>query len=278
MLCTSCVQRRLGAFQIRLNLSPTPPFNSCAMLDLFAEIRSVLERERDWYGATFVPDDVRREPEITTIPLVPDIVQTPYYQRFNARIVEEHPAKTTYALDALAHVSARQTWPGAAVQHVWSTGNPSSDFMILGEMPAPEDEAAGAPFSGKAGELLEKMLTAIQFPRESVYATTILKRRMLDAGTPRAAAIAAALPVLWQEIALVQPKILLCFGTAPAQLLLHSSANNIETLRKQDLELNGIPFVVSYPPSVLMEQATYKRPAWEDLKKVRRFFDALPAG
>ena len=159
-------------------------------------------------------------------------------------------------------------------QAVFGVGNPEADWMVIGEAPGAEEDRRGEPFVGRAGQLLDAMLRAIGLSRETnVYIANILKSRPPGNRDPRPEEIAACLPYLHRQIALVRPRLLLAVGRIAAQNLLQTDLP-LGRLRGRVHpygELN-VPLVVTYHPAYLLRSPADKRKAWEDLKFARSVF------
>ncbi len=160
-----------------------------------------------------------------------------------------------------------------ATQPVPGVGDPSAEVMIVGEAPGEKEDLTGEPFVGPAGELLNKILGAIQLSRETVYICNVLKHRPPGNRNPMPEEVRACAPFLQRQIDLVQPKIIIAFGTFAAQSLLGSKLG-IGKLRQQLHWYQGIPLVATYHPAALLRNEAWKRPTWEDVKLARRVLDA----
>ena len=165
-------------------------------------------------------------------------------------------------------------------QGVLGVGPKRSDWLVVGEAPGAEEDRRGEPFVGAAGQLLDAMLRAIGLDRSSnVYIANILKSRPPNNRDPRPEEVAACLPYLVRQIALLQPKLILAVGRIAAQNLLGTEAP-LGRLRGQVHrfgELNT-PLVVTYHPAYLLRTPADKRKAWEDLKFARNLFRQLTQG
>lgn len=157
---------------------------------------------------------------------------------------------------------------------VFGTGDPQANLMLIGEAPGREEDLEGAPFVGAAGKLLDKMLAAINFKREDIFIANILKCRPPENRDPQPDEIEACKPHLLQQIKLIQPKIICALGRISAQVLLQTKSA-LGQLRGKFHDFNGIKFLVTYHPAALLRYQQYKRPAWEDLKLLRREYDNL---
>jgi DNA polymerase len=160
-----------------------------------------------------------------------------------------------------------------ATRPVPGVGNPNADVMVVGEAPGEQEDLTGQPFVGPAGELLTKILGAIQLSRDAVYICNVLKHRPPGNRNPMPDEVRACAPFLQRQIDLVQPKLILAFGTFAAQSLLGTKLG-VGKLRQQLHWYQGIPLVATYHPAALLRNEAWKRPTWEDLKLARRILDA----
>lgn len=155
---------------------------------------------------------------------------------------------------------------------VFGEGDRDADLLVVGEAPGYEEDRQGRPFVGPAGKLLDKMLAAIGFRRDEVFICNVLKCRPPENRDPVADEVAVCRPYLRQQVELVAPKAICAFGRFAAQTLLASEAS-LGRLRGARHEFMGIPVVVTYHPAALLRNQQWKRPAWEDLKLLRRIYD-----
>ena len=186
-----------------------------------------------------------------------------------------------HSLEAIAAAVAgcrRCPLYATAINPVPGTGNPDADFMIVGEAPGANEDAQGVPFVGQAGQLLTKIIEAINLRRDDVFIANVLKHRPPGNRNPLPEEVAACSPYLVRQIELVRPKVLLALGTFAAQTLLETKLT-IGKLRAQEHRYNGVPLVVTYHPAALLRNPAWKRPTWEDVQLARRILDrALAAG
>ena len=165
-----------------------------------------------------------------------------------------------------------------AINPVPGAGNPDADFMIVGEAPGANEDAQGVPFVGQAGQLLTKIIEAINLRRDDVFIANVLKHRPPGNRNPLPEEVTACSPYLVRQIELVRPKVLLALGTFAAQTLLETKLT-IGKLRGQEHRYYGVPLVVTYHPAALLRNPAWKRPTWEDVQLARRILDrALAAG
>lgn len=161
----------------------------------------------------------------------------------------------------------------AAQNCVFSDGHPSARVMIIGEAPGRDEDRAGRPFVGRAGQLLDKMLAAIHLDRLSdqaqsaAYITNVLPWRPPQNRTPTHDEIAMFLPFLQRHIELIAPEVIMVMGNTPCQALLGRSG--ITRLRGTWAQVQGIPVLPSFHPAYLLRNPAAKRDAWADLLALR---------
>lgn len=155
-------------------------------------------------------------------------------------------------------------------------GNPHADFVCVGEAPGQTEDETGRPFVGAAGELLTKILVAIQLPRDEIFVCNVLKHRPPGNRDPQPDEVRACAPFLTRQLELLQPKVILALGTFAAQTLLNTQTA-LGKLRGQVHRYQNIPLIVTYHPSALLRNASWKRPAWDDVRLARRILDAARA-
>ena len=156
---------------------------------------------------------------------------------------------------------------------VFGSGNRHAQLMVIGEAPGATEDEEGLPFVGAAGQLLTKMLLAIQLPREQVYIANILKCRPPNNRDPKPDEVATCTPYLQRQIALIQPKLILALGRIAAQYLLKTT-QSLASLRGTVHDYQGTPLQVTYHPAYLLRTPQDKRKAWEDLQQVQQFLVA----
>lgn len=160
-------------------------------------------------------------------------------------------------------------------QLVFGVGNPNADLMIIGEAPGAEEDKQGEPFVGKAGQLLDKILDAINFKREDVYIANILKHRPPNNRNPKPEERERSLPFLLRQIDLIDPKLILSVGKVSAQTLLDKKSS-LSSMRGQFHTFRGkYELLATYHPAALLRHAKWKRPTWEDVQLLRKRYDEL---
>lgn len=163
---------------------------------------------------------------------------------------------------------------------VFGEGNPSADLMFVGEAPGADEDKQGVPFVGLAGQLLDKIILAMGFPRQQVFIANVLKCRPdTPPGSsgnrpPTREEMATCLPYLREQIALVKPRVIVALG-AVAMKGLFGEPCSIGSARGRWHDLNGIPVMPTFHPAYLLRnQATSeKRKVWEDMLCVLEFLE-----
>lgn len=191
------------------------------------------------------------------------------------RAIFDDPAFKLDSIEAIAETVATCTrcpLYATAKHSVPGTGNPSADFMIVGEAPGANEDEQGVPFVGLAGQLLTKIIGAINLSRDDVFIANVLKHRPPGNRNPLPEEVAACSPYLVRQIELVRPKVILALGTFAAQTLLETKTT-IGKLRGQIHRYYGVPLIVTYHPAALLRNPAWKRPTWEDVQLARRILD-----
>lgn len=151
---------------------------------------------------------------------------------------------------------------------VFGSGDPDADLLFIGEGPGAAEDRQGLPFVGPAGELLTRIIEAIDLTRDQVYITNIVKCRPPGNRDPLPAEVAACRGYLERQIELVRPRIIVALGRVAAQTLLGNDLP-LGRLRGDWHRVAGVPTMVTYHPAALLRNVSLKRPVWEDMKRVR---------
>ncbi len=156
---------------------------------------------------------------------------------------------------------------------VFGEGNPNAELMFVGEAPGADEDASGRPFVGRAGQLLTKMIEAIDLKREDVYIANTLKSRPPGNRNPEPDETKACIPFAFRQIAAIRPKLIVTLGNPATQGLLETKVG-ITRIRGtfQDYPRDSaIKVLPTFHPAYLLRSPDKKREAWEDMKKVRAF-------
>jgi DNA polymerase len=201
----------------------------------------------------------------------------PPWERIDALVPDDAPYKDAESLDEVEEYLANTVLVPIDEDRenpVFGVGDPAADLVIIGEAPGRDEDKEGEPFVGRAGQLLDKILDAINFKREEVYITNILKSRPPRNRDPKADEVEAHLPILYKQLALIRPKIILAVGKVAGNTLLDRSSS-LSNLRDQEHDFYGTPLMVTYHPAALLRNSQWKRPTWEDVKLLRTRYDEL---
>jgi uracil-DNA glycosylase len=177
---------------------------------------------------------------------------------------------------AVASCTACSLYSGAK-NPVPGEGNPHAGFVCVGEAPGQTEDETGRPFVGAAGQLLTKILAAINLTREEVFICNVLKHRPPGNRNPAPDEIKACSPFLLRQLELLRPRVILALGTFASQTLLQTT-QPIGKLRGQVHRYYGVPLIVTYHPAALLRNPSWKRPTWEDVQLARRVFDSAASG
>lgn len=192
-------------------------------------------------------------------------------------IPPDHPARALNSLEEVSDYIASNVLveiDADRLNPVPGVGNPNADIMVIGEAPGADEDKQGEPFVGRAGQLLNKILEAIDFKREDVYIANILKSRPPNNRDPRPDEVAAHIPFLYRQIALIQPKLILCVGRQAGCGLLGKDVS-LASMRGTFHDFHGIELMVTYHPAALLRNPNWKRPTWEDVQLLRKRYDEL---
>ena len=153
---------------------------------------------------------------------------------------------------------------------VFGSGNPKASLMFIGEAPGADEDAQGLPFVGRAGQLLTKIIEAIEMRREDVYICNIIKCRPPQNRNPESDEIASCEPFLFRQIAAIKPKVICALGTYGAQTLLRTK-EPISRLRGYFIDYRGAKLMATFHPAYLLRNPQEKRRVWEDMQKIRDY-------
>jgi uracil-DNA glycosylase family 4 len=153
-------------------------------------------------------------------------------------------------------------------QIVFGVGNPEADLMFVGEAPGGDEDIQGIPFVGRAGQLLTKIIEAIDLERDDVYIANVIKCRPPGNRNPDPDEVDTCEPFLFRQIDVVKPKVIVALGTFAAKTLLRTQ-DPISRLRGRVYDYRGAKLIPTFHPAFLLRSPERKRDVWEDMKKVR---------
>lgn len=154
-------------------------------------------------------------------------------------------------------------------------GSLRAKVMFIGEAPGAEEDRLGRPFVGKAGQLLDKALKALDFSREkNFYICNICKCRPEKNRTPADDEAEACIPFLRNQVAIIKPKIIVCLGATSVKYIIDKHAK-ITSIRGTWFERKGYYIIATFHPAALLRDESKKRLFWEDLKKVKEKYEEI---
>ena len=227
------------------------------------ELRAHLE----YFGELGV-DGVRREPEwrsrveAAAVPEVPR-ASAPSAPSTGARIIS-----LTSIREDLGDCTRCKLHTLGRKQIVFGVGNPNADLMFVGEAPGADEDIKGEPFVGRAGQLLTKIIEAIDLKREDVYIANLIKCRPPDNRNPEPDEAEQCEPFLFQQIDSIKPKVIVALGKFAAQALLKTT-EPISKIRGREFTYRDAVLMPTYHPAYLLRTPSAKREVWEDMKRVR---------
>ena len=153
-------------------------------------------------------------------------------------------------------------------QVVFGVGNPEARLMFVGEAPGADEDEQGIPFVGRAGQLLTKIIEAIELRRDDVYIANVIKCRPPQNRNPEPDEVATCEPFLFQQIDAIKPTVIVALGKFGAQTLLRTD-DPISRLRGRVFDYRGAKLIPTFHPAYLLRNPGAKREVWEDMKLVR---------
>jgi uracil-DNA glycosylase family 4 len=158
---------------------------------------------------------------------------------------------------------------------VFGVGNVNPDIMFVGEGPGADEDEQGEPFVGRAGQLLNNMITAMGIKREDVYIANVVKCRPPGNRTPENDECDTCSPFLLRQIEVIQPKVIVALGATAAKTLLAVN-DSMGNLRGRWYDFKGSRLAVTYHPSYLLRDPRQKKEAWKDLQMVMKYLGLTP--
>lgn len=185
-------------------------------------------------------------------------------------------SKTLADLDSKINGCTKCRLAKGRTKFVFGVGNPKAKLMFIGEAPGRDEDLKGEPFVGRAGQLLDKILAAINFKREEVYIANMVKCRPPENRAPETDEMDTCHPYLLKQIELIKPQIICCLGRISGQYLLQTK-EALGKLRGKIHDYHGIKLLVTYHPAALLRYPEYKKDTWEDMKLLRKEYEKLSA-
>lgn len=204
-------------------------------------------------------------------PVVPDPTPKPNNQAFLPGVKREaaFPEIDDYlSLKEGANACSACRLRSTCQRVVFGSGDPRAKIMFVGEGPGRDEDLQGEPFVGKAGQLLDKILTAADFQRPNVYICNVVKCRPPENRLPNPDEIKECSRFLEAQIRIIKPRIIVCLGSLASQVVIDPKAR-ITQIRGRWFTRQGINIMATFHPAALLRNPSYKRPTWEDFKLIR---------
>lgn len=152
---------------------------------------------------------------------------------------------------------------------IFGEGNPNAEIFLVGEAPGANEDRDGRPFIGKSGQLLDNILTACGFTRQQhVFISNIVRCRPPNNRVPTNREVETCIPYLFEQIDLVNPKIIITLGATSTRKLLKDDSCKITAIRGNWIQWNNRLLMPVYHPAALLRNPNLKKETWEDFKKV----------
>jgi len=158
---------------------------------------------------------------------------------------------------------------------VFGEGNETARLMLIGEGPGADEDRLGRPFVGAAGQLLDRILAAVDITREEVYIANVVKCRPPGNRVPSAEEAAACLPWLFRQLEIVRPAVIVLLGATAYKCLIGGSAGITTARGKWLTTKSGIAVMPTYHPAALLRNPHWKKPVWEDFQQVKERYQAV---
>lgn len=162
---------------------------------------------------------------------------------------------------------------------VFGEGNPDASVIFVGEAPGKEEDFSGRPFVGRSGKLLRQMLSAININPHDQYIANILKCRPPNNRKPTMEEMAECRKFIIKQIDIIEPELIVCLGKTAAEGFFpdktDESVTNLRSISKQinELQFQGIPVIVTYHPSALLQSPKWRPLAAEDFRFIQKLYD-----
>ena len=158
---------------------------------------------------------------------------------------------------------------------VFGVGNVNAELMFVGEGPGADEDAQGEPFVGRAGQLLNNMISAMGIKREDVYIANVVKCRPPQNRTPEKDECDTCSPFLMRQIDVIKPKVIVALGAVAAKNLLAVN-DSMANLRGRWYDFRNTKLLVTYHPAYLLRDPRQKKEAWKDLQMAMKYLGLKP--
>lgn len=248
-----------------------------------ARTKKYIEQQQAMFGDTrYTAETPAEQPQATAEPtsadetiventIVPKPVEASTGRTEHKEETWEHALTLDVMQELIQDCKKCRLWE-TRTKLVFGTGNPNADIMVIGEAPGADEDASGKPFVGRAGQLLTKILAAINLDREEVYIANIIKSRPPGNRRPQADEVEACEPYLFKQMELIKPKFILALGLTSVNTLLKADYR-MGDIRGKALDYRGSTLIATYHPAALLRNPQWKAATWEDVKALRKMYD-----
>lgn len=186
----------------------------------------------------------------------------------------KYPNDNFESLEAEALKCKRCQLREGCTQVVMGKGNIEKKIMFIGEGPGANEDKAGKPFVGRAGQLLNKIFSAVGIKRSEVYITNVVKCRPPGNRNPTTNEMEACTPILTAELELINPKVIVPMGSVALKFLIDDNLSITRT-RGKWIKKGKFYFLPTFHPSYLLRNQSMKKPAWQDFKTIKKSIDRI---
>jgi uracil-DNA glycosylase len=231
----------------------------------------------DYYREMGIYDFYRREvdqeapTEAPAADITPMVTAGGVRSRFDSSlpVIQDKPAALKIIREDIGDCTRCRLHKGRT-KLVFGVGNVNADIMFVGEGPGADEDAQGEPFVGRAGQLLNNMITAMGLKREDVYIANVVKCRPPGNRTPEKDECDTCSPFLMRQIDVIQPKAIVALGAVAAKNLLAMN-DSMANLRGRWYDFRDSKLLVTYHPAYLLRDPRQKKEAWKDLQLVMKY-------
>ena len=219
------------------------------------------------------PVDVAPPPADTAPPPASGAVALSMFDRVEVPADGPPPERLAHVREQLGPCTRCKLHAGRTTL-VFGVGNPDADLMFVGEAPGRDEDREGIPFVGRAGQLLTRIIEAIDLRRDDVYIANVIKCRPPDNRNPEPDEVQTCEPYLFAQIDCIRPRVIVALGSFAARTLLRDDRTSITRVRGKVFAFRGARLIPTFHPAFLLRSPDRKREVWEDMKLVRSLLRA----
>jgi uracil-DNA glycosylase len=214
------------------------------------------------------PSGARSAP--VSSPLAPIIAPPPVRLPAAAELAPDEKLRRLDVLRDTVKGCTRCALHAGRIQTVFARGTGTSGLCFVGEGPGADEDEQGFPFVGKAGQLLDKMISAMGFSRDEVYVCNIVKCRPPENRKPEPEEMAACMPYLEEQLSTLRPQVIVALGATAVQGIFGTSEGITRLRGRWKLYKGEVPVMPTFHPAFLLRNPAAKKEVWDDLQAVLR--------